>query len=66
MYTVNYRDVIDQEVVLPSLVTTVDVDIFGLLHLLERHSKASICIVSASIGNKMLDVPSLMRSLKFK
>ena len=66
MYTVNYRDVIDQEVVLPSLVTAVDVDIFGLLHLLERHSKASICIVSASIGNKMLDVPSLMRSLKFK
>lgn len=66
MYTVNYRDVINQEVVLPSLVTTVDVDIFGLLHLLERHSKASICIVSASIGNKMLDVPSLMRSLKFR
>lgn len=66
MYTVNYYDVIDQEVVVPSLVTTVDVDIFGLLHLLERHSKASICIVSASIGDKVLDVPSLMRSLKFK
>lgn len=66
MYTVNYHDVIDQEVVVPSLVTTVDVDIFGLLHLLERHSKASICIVSASIGNKVLDVPSLMRSLKFR
>ena len=66
MYTVNYRDVIDQEVVLPSLVTTVDVDIFGLLHLLERHSKDSICIVSASIGNKVLDVPNLMRSLKFR
>lgn len=64
MYTVNYYDVIDQEVVLPD--TTANVDIFGLLHLLERHSKASICIVSASIGNKMLDVPSLMRSLKFR
>ena len=66
MYTVNYRDVIDQEVVLPSLVTTVDVDIFGLLHLLERHSKDSICIVSASIGDKVLDIPNLMRSLKFR
>lgn len=66
MYTVNYHDVIDQEVVVPSLVTTANVDIFGLLHLLERHSKASICIVSASIGNKVLDVPNLMRSLKFR
>lgn len=66
MYTANYYDVIDQEVVLPLPVTTANVDIFGLLHLLERHSKASICIVSASIGNKVLDVPSLMRSLKFR
>lgn len=64
MYTVNYYDVMDQEVVLPLPVTTANVDIFGLLHLLERHSKASI--VSASIGNKVLDVPNLMRSLKFR
>lgn len=66
MYTVNYYDVIGQEVVLPLPVTTANVDIFGLLHLLERHSKASICIVSASIGDKVLDIPNLMRSLKFK
>lgn len=66
MYTVNYYDVMDQEVVLPLPVTTANVDIFGLLHLLERHSKASICIVSASIGDKVLDIPNLMRSLKFK
>ena len=38
MYTVNYYDVIDQEVVLPLPDTTANVDIFGLLHLLERHS----------------------------
>ena len=31
MYTVNYYDVIDQEVVLPLPDTTANVDIFGLL-----------------------------------
>lgn len=66
MYTVNYYDVIDQEVVLPLPDTTANVDIFGLLHLLERHSKASICIVSASIGSKGVRCTKPYESLKFR